>query len=80
MQRGIGRGTFVAPAKIHRGLGAVAAYPGDAARGLRPSSRLLQFGIQAPPRHIAQQLGAGEGAPLLYVEQAYAWPTMNRSP
>jgi GntR family transcriptional regulator len=70
IRRKHGRGAFVAPAKIGRGLGAVTSFTQEMrARGLQPSSRVLQFGTQAPPRHIAHQLGVGEGKPVLYVER-----------
>lgn len=70
VRREHGRGTFVAPPKLGRGLAAVTSFTQEAqTRGLKPGSRLLQFGRQTPPRHISQQLGLAEGAPTLYLER-----------
>jgi GntR family transcriptional regulator len=65
-----GRGTFVAPPKIGRGLTPVTSFTQEMqARGVQAGARLLQFGSQIPPRHIAHQLGVSESAPLLYIER-----------
>lgn len=70
VRREHGRGTFVAPPKIGRGLAAVTSFTQEMrTRGLQPGSRLLQFRRQAPPRHVGQQLDLAEGDPAVYVER-----------
>jgi GntR family transcriptional regulator len=64
-----GRGTFVAPPKITQTL-QLTSYTEDVqARGLRPSSRLLDVSTVAATGEIAERLQLATGAPVIRIER-----------
>jgi len=57
-----GRGTFVSPPKLQKGILELTSFSEDMrSRGLTPGQRILEFGMVKADGKIAQQLGLKEG-------------------
>lgn len=60
-----GKGTFVANSKIEQGLQGLTSFSEDMrARGMNPSSKLLEFNLIQAPAAIAIKLAINEGEPI----------------
>ena len=65
-----GKGTYVAERKIEQPLQRLTSFTQDVtARGLRPSSRLLQADLLPAPIELAHALGIGPGAELVRIRR-----------
>jgi GntR family transcriptional regulator len=70
VKRGVGRGTFVASAKIERDLNHVAGFTEQMERaGLDPGARVLSAVVDAAPASVAAALQIPAGAPAARVER-----------
>jgi GntR family transcriptional regulator len=70
IERGVGRGTFVAAGKVEVRLHDVAGFTEQMARaGLIANARVLRAGVVPTPDEIARQLALGEGAPVVRIER-----------
>jgi GntR family transcriptional regulator len=70
VERGVGRGTFVAAGKVEVRLHDVAGFSEQMARaGLQASARVLRSGVAAAPERVAAALGLGEGAAAVRIER-----------
>jgi GntR family transcriptional regulator len=65
-----GRGTFVAQPPIHRQAGNLLSFSQEMrARGLRPSSEILELAQQVAPKEVARALGLPAGARVIVVRR-----------
>ena len=65
-----GRGTFVARPPIHRQAGNLLSFSQEMrARGLRPSSEILELAQQVAPDDVARALGLPSGARVIVVRR-----------
>jgi GntR family transcriptional regulator len=70
VERGVGRGTFVAAGKVEVRLNEVAGFTEQMARaGLQANARVLRAGVTKAPGAVAAALRLEEGAPVLRVER-----------
>jgi GntR family transcriptional regulator len=70
VERGVGRGTFVAAGKVEVRLQDVAGFTEQMARaGLQASARLLRAGVTRAPAAVAAALDLEEGAPVVRIER-----------
>jgi GntR family transcriptional regulator len=70
VDRGVGRGTFVAEPKVEHDLRTVAGFTAQLERaGLEPAARLLRAAVEPAPPATAQALGLQPGAPAVHVER-----------
>ena len=70
VERGVGRGTFVAAGKVEVRLHDVAGFTEQMARaGLQASARVLRAGVAAAPERVAAALALDEGALVLRIER-----------
>lgn len=70
VERGVGRGTFVAAGKVEVRLNEVAGFTEQMARaGLQANARVLRAGVTAAPATVAAALDLEQGAPALRVER-----------
>lgn len=70
VERGVGRGTFVAAGKVDVRLHDVAGLTEQMARaGLEANARVLRAAVAGAPAAVAAALGIDEGAPALRVER-----------
>lgn len=69
-ERQVGRGSFVAQAKVRQQLQGLTSFTEDMrALGLRPSSRLLAVGRRLPDAEAQRLLGLRRGEPVLYLKR-----------
>lgn len=65
--RQAGRGSIVLQRKIRHSAGGLGGLSEELrSQGMEVTSKMLEFGLKAPPLHIARLLGVGEGVPLLH--------------
>ncbi len=65
-----GRGTFVAPPRIQRGILKLTSFSEDiAALGMKPGSELLTLRQEPAQTRVARELGLNEGATVWFVER-----------
>jgi GntR family transcriptional regulator len=70
VERGVGRGTFVAEPKVEHDLRTVAGFTAQLQRaGLEPAAQVLRAGIDPAPPAAAEALGLEPGAPAAHVER-----------
>jgi len=70
VERGVGRGTFVAAGKVEVRLHDVAGFTEQMARaGVQASARVLRAGNAPAPAAVATALGLEEGAPVVRIER-----------
>jgi GntR family transcriptional regulator len=70
VERGVGRGTFVAAGKVEVRLHDVAGFTEQMARaGLQANARVLRAGQAVAPEAVARALGLPEGAPVVRIER-----------
>jgi GntR family transcriptional regulator len=70
VERGVGRGTFVAAGKVDVRLQDVAGFTQQMARaGLQAQARVLRAGPAPAPAAVAAALGLDEGAPAVRIER-----------
>jgi GntR family transcriptional regulator len=70
VERGVGRGTFVAAGKVEVRLHDVAGFTEQMARaGLQARARVLNAGTKAAPEPVAAALGLEAGAPVVRIER-----------
>jgi DNA-binding transcriptional regulator YhcF (GntR family) len=73
-----GRGTFVAQPPIRRQAGNLLSFSQEMrARGLRPSSEILELAQQVAPNDVARALGLPSGARVIVAAEG-GWPTICR--
>jgi GntR family transcriptional regulator len=70
VQRGVGRGTFVARAKVERSLNKVTGFTEQMERaGLDPGAHVLGAAVDPAPAAVASALGIPLGAPAARIER-----------
>lgn len=70
VERGVGRGTFVAAGKVDVHLHDVAGFTEQMARaGVQAHARVLRAGVGPAPQRVAAALGLDEGAPAVRIER-----------
>ena len=70
VRREQGRGTFVAPPRIQRGVARLTSFSEEiAARGMRPGSRLLTLRQESATGRVAKELQVEEGTPVWFVKR-----------
>ena len=70
VERGVGRGTFVAAGKVDVHLHDVAGFTEQLARaGLEAHARVLRAGVGPAPEQVAAALGLEEGASVVRIER-----------
>ena len=70
VERGVGRGTFVARSKLDHDLGRVAGFSELMERqGLEPGAKLISAAKKPAPEVVAAALGIEEGAPVYRIQR-----------
>jgi GntR family transcriptional regulator len=70
IERGVGRGTFVAAGKVEVRLHDVAGFTEQMARaGVKAQARVLRAGATAAPEQVAAALDVAAGAPVVRIER-----------
>ena len=70
VQRNHGRGTFVSQPRLKLGLTRLTSFSEDMKeRGLKPSSKMLNFKIIYPPKNIVHNLQLSGGEKVLFVKR-----------
>jgi phosphonate metabolism transcriptional regulator PhnF len=70
IERGVGRGTFVAAGKVEVRLHDVAGFTEQMARaGVQAHARVLRAGLKPAPEQVASALALAEGAPVVRIER-----------
>ena len=70
IERGVGRGTFVAAGKVEVRLSDVAGFTEQMARaGVEARARVLRAGVGPAPERVAAALGLEAGAPVARIER-----------
>jgi GntR family transcriptional regulator len=66
-----GRGTFVSPQKLQKGISELTSFTEDMKqRGLVPGQKILEIGVVQAPDNVRQHLGLPEGSsPVLRIER-----------
>ncbi|WP_369192364.1 GntR family transcriptional regulator [Streptomyces sp. R08] len=64
-----GKGTFVAPPKLHRNLHLTSHTEDMLAQGLKPASEVLDIGEVTAGEKLSRLLGIGVGEPALFIER-----------
>jgi GntR family transcriptional regulator len=73
LDRGVGRGTFVAEPKVEHDHRRVAGFTAQMeAAGLEPGARVLRAALEPAPEALARTLGVDRGAPLAHVARLRA--------
>ncbi|TML06664.1 MAG: phosphonate metabolism transcriptional regulator PhnF [Actinobacteria bacterium] len=70
VERGVGRGTFVAAGKVEVRLSDVAGFTEQMARaGVQAHARVLRAGVSTAPEQVAAALELDAGAPVVRIER-----------
>ena len=70
VERGVGRGTFVAQPQVEHALGAVTGFTRQMElAGLAPEARVLNAALEPAPAEVAEGLGLAPGDPAVRIER-----------